>query len=52
MVCILLAHCSDRWRAFVNTVMDFPFLKMLEVADQVELLKKYSHASFDDGDAF
>jgi hypothetical protein len=36
VVCTHLAQCSDRWRAFVNTVMDFAFHKMLGVADQVE----------------
>ena len=30
-VCIRLAQCSDRWRAFVSTVMDFAFHKMIRV---------------------
>jgi len=31
VVCIRLAQCSDRWQAFVSTVLNFAFHKMIGV---------------------
>ena len=31
VACIRLVQCSDRWRAFLNTVMNFAFHKMVGV---------------------
>jgi hypothetical protein len=33
-----LAEGSGRWRALVNTVMNFPFLKLLETSGVEQIL--------------